>query len=135
MTAVLGGLPPALLAAAVAVFLGLFGVVLALAGPVFRRQGATRSHAVEKYVHPQPGDTPTASTSSGIADGIVAFGDKVMSGRESTPRLMARLQRADLAIRAGEWWVLRLVAVVVLFILLVFGGLFAMLAQSYAPHG
>jgi hypothetical protein len=29
----------------------------------------------------------------------------------------------------------RLVAVVVLFILLVFGGLFAMLAQSYAPHG
>ncbi|MDQ2758033.1 MAG: type II secretion system F family protein [Actinomycetota bacterium] len=106
-------MPPALLAAAVAVFLGLFGVVLALSGPVFRSQGATRSHAVEKYVHPQPRDAQTASASSGIADGIVAFGDKVMSGRESTPRLMARLQRADLPVRAGEWWVLRLVAVVV----------------------
>jgi tight adherence protein B len=44
---------------------------------------------------------------------LVNLGDKVMEGRESTTKTMALMERADLPLRAGEWWVLRLVAVVV----------------------
>ena len=48
-----------------------------------------------------------------ISNGLVTLGDKVMEGRESTSRTMALMERADLPLRAGEWWVLRLVAVVI----------------------
>lgn len=113
MTAVPGGFPPLLLAAVAAVFVGLFGMVVALAGPVFRRHGSTRSHAIGDYLHPEHAQVAAQPSPSGLADGVVAFGDKVMSTRDSTPRLMAKLQRADLPFRAGEWWVLRLVALVV----------------------
>ncbi len=36
-----------------------------------------------------------------------------MEGRESTSKTMALIDRADLPLRAGEWWVLRIVALVV----------------------
>ena len=35
-----------------------------------------------------------------------------MEGRESTTKTMALIIRADLPLRPGEWWVLRMVAVV-----------------------
>ena len=41
------------------------------------------------------------------------MGDKVMAGRESTTRTMALIDRADLPWRAGEWFVLRILAVLV----------------------
>ncbi len=41
------------------------------------------------------------------------MGDKVMSGRESTTHTMALMDRADLPWRAGEWFVLRILAVVI----------------------
>jgi tight adherence protein B len=36
-----------------------------------------------------------------------------MEGRESTSKTMALIERADLPLRAGEWWVLRLVSAVI----------------------
>ena len=41
------------------------------------------------------------------------MGDRVMDGRESTTKTMALMDRADLPWRAGEWFVLRIVAVLV----------------------
>jgi len=48
-----------------------------------------------------------------VSENLVFFGDKVMEGRESTGKTMALIERADLPLRPGEWWVLRIVAVVV----------------------
>ena len=48
-----------------------------------------------------------------ISTGLINLGDKVMAGRESTSKTMALIERADLPLRAGEWWVLRMIAVVV----------------------
>jgi len=42
----------------------------------------------------------------------VNLGDRVMEGRESTGKTMALIERADLPLRPGEWWVIRLVALV-----------------------
>jgi tight adherence protein B len=43
---------------------------------------------------------------------LINIGDRVMEGRESTGKTMALIERADLPLRPGEWWVLRLVALV-----------------------
>ena len=48
-----------------------------------------------------------------ISSGLVNLGDKVMEGRDSTSKTMALIERADLPLRAGEWWVLRLVSLAV----------------------
>ena len=46
------------------------------------------------------------ATPSAISAVLVDMGEQVMSGRESTSRTMALLDRADLPWRAGEWFVL-----------------------------
>lgn len=106
------GLPASVLVALGAVFLGLTAFIVALAAPVFRRRGANRIRALEEYLNPASAQ-PVEAPSAGLADGLVAFGDRMMKDKESTSRLIASLQQADLPLRAGEWWVLRLVSVVV----------------------
>lgn len=107
------GLPWGMLVALAAVFLGLLGIVTALAAPVFRRGGADRVRHIEDYINSGAGPRMEDRAASGFADGLVAFGEKVMKDKASTSALVASLQQADLPLRPGEWWVLRVVSVVV----------------------
>ncbi len=47
-----------------------------------------------------------------LTQSVVAFGDRVMQGRTTTSRTMLLINRADLPLRAGEWFVLRVLAVI-----------------------
>jgi tight adherence protein B len=94
---------------------GLIGSAL-LAGmllmvlPRLKSDGPRGAHTVEQYLAARTQTTSHASTSpSAISESIVGFGDRVMRSRESTPKTMALIERADLPLRPGEWWVLRLV--------------------------
>ena len=97
-----------------AFFLGLLLFGLAMAAPAFRTKRSERIQAVEAYGFGRPaqqqqkGASPTA-----ISESLVSMGDQIMEGRESTTKTMMLLQRADLPWRAGEWLVLRLLAIVV----------------------
>jgi tight adherence protein B len=107
------GTPSALVAAAVAVFLGLLVFAIALIGPRLRSDRSKRVETIERYVSPT---TSVQLTSSGVSPhaisaNLVNIGERVMAGRESTSKTMALIERADLPLRAGEWWVLRVVAV------------------------
>jgi tight adherence protein B len=100
----------------VAVFLGLVGLVAALLSPYIRSQRSQRVEAIEQYIGPGVHRRPSEKAPvrpSAIATGLVNLGDRVMAGRESTTKTMALLERADLPWRAGEWLVLRVVAVIV----------------------
>ncbi|WP_308279723.1 type II secretion system F family protein [Phycicoccus mangrovi] len=106
---------PAFLVPAVAVvFLGVFGLAVAFAAPAFRSRRAERLEAIEGYgigrARAQARQAPTAAA---ISESIVSMGESFMEGRDSTTRTMELLVRADLPWRAGEWLVLRLVAVVI----------------------
>ncbi|KRB43858.1 type II secretion system F family protein [Terrabacter sp. Root181] len=50
---------------------------------------------------------------STIAAQLLDMGDRVMKDRKSTSKTMALIERADLPFRAGEWLILRVVAVIV----------------------
>jgi tight adherence protein B len=100
----------------VAVFLGLMGLAIALLSPQLRSQRSQRVEAIEQYIGPgihRGGVEKAPVRPSAIAAGLVSLGDRVMEGRESTTRTMALLERADLPWRAGEWLVLRIVALIV----------------------
>ncbi|GAA4408547.1 hypothetical protein GCM10023168_26140 [Fodinibacter luteus] len=106
--------PSRLWPAVAIVTVGLFFLMVAFMGPVFRSRRKERVSAIEAYgfgrgaaLKSRP---PTPSVISGQ---LVDLGDKVMAGRESTPRTLQLIDRADLPWRAGEWFVLRLLAVVV----------------------
>ena len=109
---VLLGLPLVMVIAAGAIFLGLLGVVAVLAAPLFRRRGAGWGQAMDDYLSIGTETSVEARSRAGLTDGIVAFGEKVMKDRESTSRLMSSLQQADLPLRPGEWWVLRILSIV-----------------------
>jgi tight adherence protein B len=121
------GLPTQLLVAFVATGLGIFGLAGALAAPLFRSDRSKRVEGVQRYVS---GATTAVSeksssvTPQALSASLVQLGDKVMEGRESTSKTMALIERADLPLRAGEWWVLRLVSTVIgiALTLIFFGG-------------
>ena len=106
------GTPMALIAAIGAVTLGLLLLTAAFVAPMFRSNRSQRVDSIERYV--TPGMTVTtdnrAISPTSITTSLVNVGDRVMQGRESTSKTMALIDRADLPLRAGEWWVLRLVA-------------------------
>jgi tight adherence protein B len=54
--------------------------------------------------------SPSTISPHAISANLVNIGERVMAGRESTSKTMALIERADLPLRAGEWWVLRVVA-------------------------
>ena len=95
---------------------GLFFLMVAFMGPVFRSRrkervsgdrGSTASAA------PRPARSATTAAHGHSASSSSSMGDRVMAGRESTTSTMALIDRADLPWRAGEWFVLRIIAVVV----------------------
>lgn len=109
------GMSPQLLLGLIAVGLGVLGLAAALAAPLFTSSRKRRVEGIERYV--TPGATLMAEKAKSvkpqaISNGLVNLGDRVMEGRDSTSKTMALMERADLPLRAGEWWVLRLVAVV-----------------------
>jgi len=109
------GFSPLLLIALGALFLGLAGLTAALVVRPSQNSRQNRVAGIEQYVS-RPGNSSAAvakATPSAISETLVQLGERVMEGRESTTKTMALITRADLPLRPGEWWVLRIVAVVV----------------------
>jgi tight adherence protein B len=110
------GLSTGLLLALVATFLGVLGIGLGVAWPMLVTSRRRRVEGIEAYVRREAVGTETrfeAPTPTAISESLVSFGDRVMDGRESTGKTMALIERADLPLRAGEWWVLRILSVAV----------------------
>src|SRR6476661_6758252 len=107
------GLSPVVLLAVGAVFLALLVFGLALSSSSFKSGRQTRVENIDRYVAANAAPTKGKKRQRAVSENLVFFGDKVMEGRESTGKTMALIERADLPLRPGEWWVLRIVAVVV----------------------
>ena len=91
-------------------------LVTALLSPAFKSKRRERVESIEQYVAQtsrRAVESVRTTNVSGIADHLIQLGDRVVEGRESTPRTVQLLQRADLPWRAGEWAVLRVISVVV----------------------
>jgi tight adherence protein B len=110
------GLPLPVAIAALLIFVGLLLLVSALMSPAFKSKRRERVESIEQYVAQtsrRAVETVRTTDVSGIAAQLVRIGDRVVEGRESTPKTVLLLQRADLPWRAGEWAVLRVISVVV----------------------
>lgn len=95
--------------------IGLLGLAAALLSPVFRSRRKHRVETIESYLASGAAvvsQKKDAVSPSAISAGLVNLGDRVMDGRQSTTKTMRLIDRADLSLRPGEWWVLRLVALV-----------------------
>jgi tight adherence protein B len=100
--------------AILALFLGVFLLVAAILSPVFRSKRKERVATIDQYGLGSLRPTPRQQASpSALGEQLVQMGDRVMEGRESTTKTMQLLDRADLPWRAGEWFVLRILAVIV----------------------
>jgi tight adherence protein B len=99
--------------ALLAVFLGLVGAVVAVISPSYVSRSQRRLESIEGYLSVTPSREDERSSVSRVSASLVSMGDKVMDSRSSTPQTQRLLERADLPLRAGEWAVLRAVAVVV----------------------
>jgi tight adherence protein B len=110
------GLPLPVAIAALLLFAGLLLFVTALMSPAFKSKRRERVESIEQYVAQtsrRAVETVRTTDVSGLAAQLIRIGDRVVEGRESTPRTVLLLQRADLPWRAGEWAVLRVISVVV----------------------
>ncbi len=94
--------------------------VLVLAGtsltPTLQTRRELRVAAIENYVLP----VRTKSRAEGkqqqqtaLTGQLINFGERAMKDRKSTHATMQLMDRADLPLRAGEWFVLRGIAVVI----------------------
>ena len=81
--------------------------------PVFRSRRKERVSAIEAYGFGRAHSTGKRHDIRHRRSSaqLVEMGDRVMAGRESTTRTMVLIDRADLPWRAGEWFVLRIIAV------------------------
>lgn len=104
-----------LIAGLCAVFVGALALFIGLADPLFRSRREQRVAQISEYTLAgmSRSGARTEATPSAVAQSLVAVGDRVMAGREATSRTMELISRADLPFRAGEWWVLRVIAVIV----------------------
>jgi tight adherence protein B len=103
---------PLLGAAMGAVFVGLLVSALTMGGSNFKSTKDRRLETIDRYLSTGVAEAGSRDQrASALAENIVGVGERVMEGRESTSRTMARIERADLPLRAGEWWVLRLIAI------------------------
>jgi tight adherence protein B len=101
-------------AAAVLVAVAVVVLVVIASGSTFRSTRRERIAQLDAYGSGTGSRTERrASQTSGISDQIVGIGDRVMATRESTSRTVQLLDRADLPWRPGEWFVLRVVIIVV----------------------
>lgn len=110
-----------LLAALGATFVGGLILVIALIDP-FKSKRHERVAEVELYTltGATRASRHTDAQPSALAQSAVRMGERVMEQRESTSQTMQLIQRADLPLRAGEWFVLRAVSVLLGAILLPF---------------
>ncbi|MEP7370068.1 MAG: type II secretion system F family protein [Dermatophilaceae bacterium] len=101
--------------AAFAVFAGLLGVGVMIIAPTFTSAGSRRLQSMDEYVGNRgtKGPLPLVSSPSAISEQILSLSEKLTSRRESTAKTAMLLERADLPLRANEWYVLRAVAVFV----------------------
>ncbi|MBC9822494.1 type II secretion system F family protein [Terrabacter sp. MAHUQ-38] len=106
--------------------LALFVVLSTSLMPTLQTKRERRVASIDAYV---VGDAVALSrqemkaAQSTITAQLLDMGDRVMKDRKSTSKTMALIERADLPFRAGEWLVLRIVAVIVAAALgLVFAG-------------
>lgn len=96
--------------------LALFVVIGTALMPTLETKRERRVAAIDAYV---VGDTVPLSrqdlkaAQSTITAQLLDMGDRVMKDRKSTSKTMALIERADLPFRAGEWLVLRIVAIIV----------------------
>jgi tight adherence protein B len=102
-----------IIVAALAVFLGLLGVGFMVISPTFTSVGSRRLQSMDEYVGKAKAKGAAASPSA-ISEQILGFSDKLTRERESTAKTAMLLERADLPLRANEWYVLRAVAIVVI---------------------
>jgi tight adherence protein B len=110
------GLGVKLLIGLVATFVGMVILAAALLAPMFRSGSKRRVATIERYLTPNAKvstEKVKALTPSSISTSLIQLGDRVMDGRDSTTKTMRLIERADLPLRAGEWWVLRIVAIFV----------------------
>jgi len=96
--------------------LAIFTFVYVVLTPSLRSRRERRIATVETYVAAashRPKAVDEAPGPSAGREALVDLGERIMSKRSSTERTMRLIQRADLPLRAGEWLVLRAVAVVI----------------------
>ena len=104
-----------MIVAALAVFMGLLGVGIMVIAPTFTTAGSRRLQSMDEYVGKgkNNGSVQSVATPSAISEQILGLSDKLTRERESTAKAVLLLERADLPLRANEWYVLRAVAVVI----------------------
>jgi tight adherence protein B len=100
---------------ALAVFMGLLAVGLIAISSTFTTAGSRRLRSMDEFVTKgqTKGAVKSVTTPSAISEQILGFSDKMTRDRESTAKAAMLLERADLPLRANEWYVLRAVAVLV----------------------
>jgi tight adherence protein B len=98
---------------------GLLGLavltfVLVVSAPTLQTRRERRVAAIEGYVvgSRSAAREEARATQHNITESLLDLGEKVMKDRESTKTTMSLIERADLPFRAGEWFVVRAIAVV-----------------------
>lgn len=94
-----------------ALFLFSFGLLV----PTVQTRRERRLAAMDDYVMPElrMSRREDKAEATGLSERLVDLGERAMQRRRSTARTMQLINRADLPLRAGEWFVLCGVAVVV----------------------
>jgi tight adherence protein B len=118
------GVSPLLGIALGTVFLGVLIGGIALASGQLKSGRQTRVENIERYVSQDAVATNKGSRSAALSENLVFLGERMMENRSSTSKTMRLIEKADLPLRAGEWWVLRIVSLVVgpVVALIVFNG-------------
>ena len=106
------GVSPLLAMALGSVFVGVLIAGIAVASGQLKSGRQTRVENIERYVSQDAPTTSKVSKGAAISENLVFLGERMMEKRSSTSKTMALIEKADLPLRAGEWWVLRIVALV-----------------------
>ncbi|MFD1053795.1 type II secretion system F family protein [Terrabacter terrigena] len=98
---------------------GLLGLavltfVMVVSAPTLQTRRERRVAAIEGYVvgSRSAAREEARAAQHNITESLLDLGEKVMKDRESTKTTMSLIERADLPFRAGEWFVVRVIAVV-----------------------
>jgi tight adherence protein B len=100
---------------AAAVFIGLLALGWTAISQMFTPVARKRARALDGYACAGARKVSTKAAPSAISERMLQISDKLIEGRESTARSALLLEQADLPLRVNEWYVLRVVAVVVAF--------------------
>jgi tight adherence protein B len=100
---------------AAAVFIGLLSISLFLFSSVFVSKGNRRLGTIEGYVNGAGAKrkVKTTASPSAVSAQMLQLSDRLIKDRAGAAHAAVLLERADLPLRANEWYVLRAVAIVV----------------------